>query len=55
MKDITKKKISKTLKDYYGTEEGIKHRKKLASTMRLRMKDYGKFLQNKNIKINVNE
>lgn len=48
MEQIVKIKIANTLKDYYKTERGLKHRNKLSLTMRNRMKKYNDFLLNEN-------
>lgn len=46
MNDSIKRKISDSVKAYYLTEKGISHKKKLASTMRDRMRLYNEFLVN---------
>ena len=46
MNDSIKSKISDSVKAYYLTEAGIRHKNKLASTMRNRMRQYNNFLKN---------
>lgn len=48
MEEQVKIKIANTLKEYFRTEKGLKHRNKLSSTMRDRMRMYNDFLLNKN-------
>ena len=45
MEESVKKKIANTLRNYYRTEKGIKHRSKLSSAMKIRMKKYNDFLE----------
>lgn len=48
MEQEVKTKISNTLREYYKTEQGLIHKNKLSSAMKIRMKKYNDFLLNEN-------
>ena len=55
MDNKIKSKISNSVKAYYLTEQGIRHRRKLASTMKNRMRLYNDFIKNNNLDKMIND
>ena len=51
---IRRKKIKASLRKYFKSSEGIIHRKKLSQLQSVRMRNYGKYLQENNISNNNN-
>lgn len=55
MENNKRLKISSTLKEYFKTEKGILHKRKLSLLQHNRMSEYAQFIKNKKLNINDNE
>lgn len=50
-----RERISASLKEYFNSDRGLAHRKKISCSQKLKMSRYYEFLNNNEMKINITD